>query len=101
MKNPFKKYKVTEDVTVVYDTYKEGSYTRNKSIKVAKGTVVYGEKITQGDKEFISTDAKDLGVDELISIPVEKVEKITPWGIIITCVVVIIGSVVCYVKHKK
>ncbi len=101
MKNPFKKFYVTEDVTVVYDTYKEGSYTRNKSVKVPKGTIVYGDKIIQGDKELVSVDAKDLGVNELISIPADKVEKVTPWGVIITCVVVIVGSIVYYVKHKK
>lgn len=101
MKNPFKKYKVCKSTVVVYDTYKQGSYTRNKSLKVEEGSVVYGDKLIKGEKEFISFDATEFGVDELVQIPVENVEKVTPWGLIIAGVVVLFSAVVFIVKRKK
>ena len=100
MRNPFKKYKVTEDVTVVYDTYKDGSYTRNKTLKVAKDTVLYGEKMTKGDVEVISFDAVELGVDEEIQINADKVKKVTPWGLIATAVVFVVCGIIYFVKRK-
>lgn len=101
MKNPFKKYKVAKETTIVYDTYKQGSYTRNKTVTVKKDTVIYGDKVSKGDKEFVSFDAAELGVDELIQIPADCVEKQTPWGIIATFVVLVCGVVVWIVKRNK
>lgn len=101
MNNPFKKYKVAKDTTIVYDTYKQASYTRQTTITVKKGTEIFGDKVSKGDKEFVSFDAAELGVDELIQIPAENVEKQTPWGIIATFVVLVCGVVVWIVKRKK
>lgn len=100
MKNPFKNYKVTEDVTIVYDTYKEGSYTRNKTLKIAKDTIINGDKITKGENKLISFEANELGVDELVQIPAEKTERQTPWGLIAAFVILIVGGVVYFVKRK-
>lgn len=100
MKNPFKKFKVVKEATVIYDTYQEGSYTRNKSVKVPTGTIIYGDKITKDGKELISFDATELGVDEEIQIAAENCEKQTPWGLIAAFVILIVGGVVYFVKRK-
>lgn len=100
MKNPFKKFKVVKEATVIYDTYQEGSYTRNKSVKVPTGTIIYGDKITKDGKELISFGAAELGVDEEIQIAAENCEKQTPWGIIAGIVLIVIGGIVYIVKRK-
>lgn len=101
MKNPFKKYKVIKPKTIAYDTYKEGSYTKHHKITLHKDTVIYGDKVIKGETEFVSFDASELGVDELIQIPSDCVEKQTPWGIIATFVVLVFGVVVWIVKRNK
>ena len=101
MKNPFKKYKVIKPKTIAYDTYKEGSYTKYHEITLHKDTVIYGDKVIKGEKEFVSFDASELGVDELIQIPADCFEKQTPWGIIATFVVLVCGVVVWIVKRNK
>lgn len=101
MKNPFKKYKVSKSTVVVYDTYKQGSYTRNKTLKIDEGSVVYGDKLRKGDNDLLSFDATEFGVDELVQIPYENVEKVTPWGVIIAGIVVLCSAVVFIVKRKK
>lgn len=100
MKNPFKKYEVVKEAKVIYDTYKEGSYTRNKTVTVPCGTIIYGERITKGEKNLISFDAAELGVDEEIQISAENCEKKTPWGIIAGIVLIVIGGIVYIVKRK-
>ena len=95
-----KKFKVIKEATVIYDTYKSGSYTRNKAVKVPEGTIIRGEKIQKGEKEFITFNGKGLGVDEEIQIASENCKRQYPWGVIITVVVVICGIVFCFVKKK-
>lgn len=95
-----KKFKVIKEATVVYDTYKSGSYTRNKTVKVPEGTIIKGEKIKKGEKELITFNGKQLGDDEEIQIAAENCKRQYPWAIIITAVVVICG-IVFYVVKKK
>lgn len=88
------KFKVLQNTTVVYDTYTQGSYIRNKTVIIPAGAIIQGEKLTKGNKDIISTNAKQFGVDELIEIPAEQVKKLFPWKMVLGIVIPIILIVV-------
>ena len=95
------KFQVLQDTTVVYDTYTQGSYIRNKTVKIPAGSIVEGEKLTKGDKDIISINAKQFGVDELIEIPADKVKKLFPWKAVLSITIPIILIVVVIIAIKS
>lgn len=96
----FKKFKVVKEEEVIYDTYQEGGYTRKKTLKVPVGTIIKGEKLVKGDKELISFNAKELGVDEEVQMLAANCKRKYPIGLIVT-IVLLITVIVIYVTHKK
>lgn len=95
------RFKVKETTTVVYDTYKQGSYIRNRIVEIPEGTIVEGEKLLKGTQEIVSFNAKQLGVDELVQIPFEKVEKLFPWKFILSIAIPVIIIVSVIVSRKN
>jgi hypothetical protein len=95
------RFKVKETTTVVYDTYKQGSYIRNRTVEIPEGTIVEGEKLLKGTQEIVSFNAKQLGVDELVQIPFEKVEKLFPWKLILSIAIPVIIIVSVIVSRKN
>ena len=94
------KFKVLQNTTVVYDTYTQGSYIRNKTVSIPAGTIIQGEKLAKGNKDIISTNAKQFGVDELIEIPADKVKNLFPWKMVLGIVIPIILIVVIIVAIR-
>lgn len=99
MINLFKKFKVIKSTTVVYDTYQEGSYMRNKTVTIPENAIIVGDKITKGSAEYISFNAKAYGVDELVQIPRANTKYLFPWIPVI--IAVTIFGIIIYWGFKQ
>lgn len=97
------RYKVVQDTTVIYDTYTNGAYIRNKTVSIPAGAIIEGEKLSKGNKHIISINAAKFGVDELIEIPASSVKKIFPWKAVlgISIPIIIIIVVIAAIAKKQ
>lgn len=97
----FKKYKVQKGAVIVYDTYKNGNYIQNKTVTIPRDAVIVGDKLKKGEVEYISFNAKEWGVDELVQIPVANVKYMFPWVVVISVIVIIVVTVITYKRINK
>lgn len=99
MINLFKKFKVIKSTTVVYDTYQEGNYMRNKTVTIPENAVIVGDKITKGSVEYVSFNAKEYGVDELVQIPRANTKYLFPWIPVIIAITIV--GIIVYFATKQ